>query len=96
MADQRHTPAALPPWERDKVPSVQETGSAPRRFGELRKIKPLKEFESRTVQVVMSSYTDYDITGRTLSVLLPAGTSVFPIGIVPLILNTNSPICHQR
>ena len=90
------TPQPLYTQERDKIPSVQEAGSAPRRFGRLRKMKPLPGFDSRTVEAVVSRYTDYAITGRTLPLLLPTGTSVFPIGIIPLILNTHSPICHQR
>ena len=48
------TPQPPYPRGRDKVPSVQEAGSAPRRFGRLWKIKPLQRFDSRTVQAVVS------------------------------------------
>jgi hypothetical protein len=43
---------------KDPVPIVQEAGWAPGRSGRVRKISPSPGFDSRTVQSVVSRYTD--------------------------------------
>jgi hypothetical protein len=59
VSGQRHTPAAIYPWER---PGTHYTGDwvSPRAGLEMRgKSRPSPGFKPRTVQPVASRYTDY-------------------------------------
>jgi hypothetical protein len=57
---QRHAPTAFYPGK-DTVPIVQEAGWAPGAVWTGAKISPPPGFDPRTVQLVASRYTDWDI-----------------------------------
>jgi hypothetical protein len=74
MRGQHHTPAALR-WEREQAPIVQETGRAPGwvwTVAENLVSPPLPPsgFNPKTVQSVVTRYTDWDIPAHTFTGLL--------------------------
>jgi hypothetical protein len=60
MSGQRHAPVALSPGM-TRYPLYKRLGRSQGRSGRVLKISPPPEFDSRTVQLVASRYTDYAI-----------------------------------
>jgi hypothetical protein len=58
VGGQRHALAVLLPRERDRVPILQVAGWGPGRAGRMREISPSPAFDLRTVQPLVSHYTD--------------------------------------
>jgi len=58
MGGQRHAPVALPPGM-NRYPLYRRLRGPQGWSGRVRKISPLPEFDTRTVQPVASHYTDY-------------------------------------
>lgn len=69
VSGQRHAQAALP-QERDPVPIVEGAGWAPGRSGGVRKMSPTHRFYPRTVQPVVSRYTDYAISAVIITIII--------------------------
>ena len=65
MGGQRHASAALPPGK-SRYPFYRRLGGPQGRSGRLRKISPPPGFDPRTVQRVLSRYTNYVISARRL------------------------------
>jgi hypothetical protein len=60
VGGQHHAPAALPPWK-TLYPLYRRLGGPQDRSGRVRKISPPPRFDPRTVQSVVSRYTDWAI-----------------------------------
>jgi hypothetical protein len=58
VGGQHHAPAALPPGK-TRHPLYRKLGGPQGRSGRVRKISPPPEFDPRTVQPVVSRYTDW-------------------------------------
>jgi hypothetical protein len=63
---QRHVPAVLPPGT-TRYPLDTRLGGPQGRSGQVRIISPPPGFNPRTVQTVVSRYTDWAITAHLLS-----------------------------
>ena len=63
VGGQHHAPAALPP-RKARYPLYRRLGRPQGRYGRVRKISPLPEFDPRTVQRVASCYTDWAIPAQ--------------------------------
>jgi hypothetical protein len=61
---QRHAQAALPPRKETRYPLYRRVDGHQGRSGRARKIWPPSGFDPRTVQPVVSRYTDYAIPER--------------------------------
>ena len=57
VGGQRHAPAALPP-RKTRYPLYRRLGGPQDQSGRVRKISPPPQFDTRTVQLVASRYTD--------------------------------------
>jgi len=57
---QRHSPASLPPGK-IRYPLYRRVSGAQDQSGRVRKISPPRGFDPRTLQPVVSQYTDYAI-----------------------------------
>jgi hypothetical protein len=57
VGGQRHAPATLPPGK-TRYPLYRRLGGPQGRYRQVRKISPPPEFDPRTVQPVVSRYTD--------------------------------------
>ena len=57
VGGQQHAPAALPPGK-TRYPLYKRLGGPQGRSGQVEKISPLSGFEPRTVQPLVSRYTD--------------------------------------
>jgi hypothetical protein len=66
---QCHAPAALPPGKTRHPPS-RRLGGPQGRSGRLRKIWSLKRFDPRTVQLVTSSYTDWESLAPIIIIII--------------------------
>jgi hypothetical protein len=69
MGGQRHAPAALPPGM-TRYPLHRRLVRPQGRSGRVLKISPSPGFDSRTVQLVASRYTDYAIPAHRLCLYL--------------------------
>jgi hypothetical protein len=58
MGVQHHVPPALTPWT-TRYPLYRRLGGPQGRFGRVRDISPSQDFDPRTVQTVVSHYTDW-------------------------------------
>jgi hypothetical protein len=65
VSGQRHAPAALPPGT-TSYPLYRRLGRPQGRFERVLKISPPPGFDPRTVQPVVSRYTDYTIPAHFL------------------------------
>ena len=65
LGGQRHAPAALPPGN-TPYPLYRRLGGLQGRSRRVRKIRPPPGFDPRTVQLVESCYTDWDIPAHLL------------------------------
>ena len=57
---ERHAPTALPPGK-TRYPLYRRLGGPQGRYGRVRKISPSPEFDPRTLQPVVSLFTDWAI-----------------------------------
>jgi hypothetical protein len=87
VGGQRHTPAALPPGK-NRCPLYRRLGGPQSRAGQVRKISPPPGFDARTVQPVVSRYTDWAIPARSL--YLPPGLTL------SLLMYINRAACKAR
>jgi hypothetical protein len=97
VSGQGHDPAALPPGK-TRYPLYRRLGGTQTQSGQVRKISPPPEIDSRTVHLVGSRYADYDVFGWGL-VQTSIGTPSVPSQIfreLTQVLQVNAGISLQE
>ena len=70
VGGQCHGPAALPPPGKTRYPLYRRLGGPQGHSGEVQKISPPPGFDSRTVQPIVSCYTDWAIPAPRCKIVL--------------------------